>query len=64
MLDNKTKARLLKLKPFEIMKEMGKKITETDEFLDFCKQLIMKSPEFEQFVQEHGKELKLKFTLE
>lgn len=63
VLDAETKDRLQKMSNLEIIKEMARKISETDEFLEFCKALLLKSPEFEKLAKEHGKELKWQFTL-
>ena len=63
MLDAETKNRLQKMSNLEIIQEMARKIAETDEFLEFCKAQLLKSPEFEELAKKHGKELKWKFEL-
>jgi len=63
VLDDETTKRLQAMSNLDLIKEMGKRIKECDEFLDYCKMLIMKSPEFEEIAKQHGKELKLHFSL-
>jgi len=47
----------------DLLRAMGEKVKETDEFLEFCQKIIMDTPEFKEFVESRGKKLEYKYHL-